>query len=73
VIETVIRHMEDGMERWGIPVPRSDDEETTELELAFDDADFHGPGGGSNGSNGSGASGASGADGADGTDTSVTA
>jgi hypothetical protein len=51
-------------------VPRSDDEETTELELAFDDADFHGPGGGSNGSNGSGASGA---DGADGTDTSVTA
>jgi hypothetical protein len=54
-------------------VPRSDDEETTELELAFDDADFHGPGGGSNGSNGSGASGASGADGADGTDTSVTA
>ena len=70
VIETGIRHMEEGMERWGIPVPHGEDEETTELELAFDDADFNGPGGGSNGSNGSGASGA---DGADGTDTSVTA
>ena len=44
VIETVIRHMEAGMERWGVPVPRSDDEETTELALSFDDAEFqHGP------------------------------
>jgi len=40
VIETVIRHMEAGMDRWGVPVPRSDDEETTELALSFDDAEF---------------------------------
>ena len=40
VIETVIRHMEAGMERWGVPVPRSDDEEKTELALSFDDAEF---------------------------------
>jgi hypothetical protein len=45
VIETVIRHMEAGMLRWGVPVPASDDEETTELALSFDDAEFqHGPG-----------------------------
>jgi polyphosphate kinase 2 (PPK2 family) len=44
VIETVIRHMEDGMERWGVPVPNRDDEEATELALSFDDAEFqHGP------------------------------
>ena len=40
VIETVIRHMEAGMERWGVPVPHSDDEEKTELALSFDDAEF---------------------------------
>jgi AMP-polyphosphate phosphotransferase len=40
VIETVIRHMEAGMERWGVPVPRSDDEEKNELALSFDDAEF---------------------------------
>ena len=40
VIETVIRHMEAGMERWGVPVPHSDDEERTELALSFDDAEF---------------------------------
>jgi polyphosphate kinase 2 (PPK2 family) len=40
VIETVIRHMEAGMERWGVPVPHSDDEEQTELALSFDDAEF---------------------------------
>ena len=28
------------MERWGVPVPRSDDEEKTELALSFDDAEF---------------------------------
>jgi hypothetical protein len=32
--------MEAGMERWGVPVPRSDDEEKTELALSFDDAEF---------------------------------
>jgi hypothetical protein len=51
-------------------VPHGDDEETTELELAFDDADFNGSGGGSHGAAGSGASGESGADG---TDAPVTA
>ena len=40
VIETVIRHMEAGMERWGVPVPHSDDEERTELASSFDDAEF---------------------------------
>jgi hypothetical protein len=40
VIETVIRHMEAGMERWGVPVPRADEEEMTELALSFDDAEF---------------------------------
>ena len=40
VIETVIRHMEAGMERWGVPVPHGDDEEKTELALSFDDAEF---------------------------------
>jgi AMP-polyphosphate phosphotransferase len=40
VIETVIRHMEAGMARWGVPVPSSDDEEATELALSFDDAEF---------------------------------
>jgi hypothetical protein len=42
VIETVIRRMEAGMERWGIDVPAGDDEEEqrTELALAFDDAEF---------------------------------
>jgi hypothetical protein len=34
--------MEAGMERWGIEVPSGDDEEQqkTELALAFDDAEF---------------------------------
>jgi AMP-polyphosphate phosphotransferase len=56
VIETVIRHMEEGMVRWGVPVPDRDDEEKTELALSFDDADFQqGPGSGSSsGSNGPG-------------------
>jgi AMP-polyphosphate phosphotransferase len=56
VIETVIRHMEEGMVRWGVPVPASDDEETTELALSFDDAEFQQePGSGHrSGSNGSG-------------------
>ena len=41
VIETVIRRMEQGMERWGIPVPPHDAaEEKTELALVFDDAEF---------------------------------
>ncbi len=41
VIETVIRRMEEGMARWGIPVPLHDDaEEKTELALVFDDAEF---------------------------------
>ena len=45
VIETVIRHMEAGMARWGVPVPHGDDEEKTELALSFDDAEFqHDPG-----------------------------
>ncbi len=66
VIETVIRHMEAGMERWGVPVPRSDDEEQTELALSFDDADsLHGLGSsassGSNGSSGSSGAAGSGA------------
>ncbi len=39
VIETVIRHMEAGMARWGVPVP-DDDDEKTELALSFDDAEF---------------------------------
>ena len=40
VIETVIRRMEQGMERWGIPVPPHDAaEEKTELALVFDDAE----------------------------------
>jgi hypothetical protein len=41
VIETVIRRMEAGMERWGVPVPPKDaDEEKTELALVVDDAEF---------------------------------
>ena len=41
VIETVIRRMEEGMARWGVPVPLHDAaEEKTELALAFDDAEF---------------------------------
>jgi polyphosphate kinase 2 (PPK2 family) len=41
VIETVIRRMEEGMERWGVPVPpRGAEEERTELALVFDDAEF---------------------------------
>jgi hypothetical protein len=41
VIETVIRRMEEGMARWGVIVPSSEDEEErkTELALAVDDAD----------------------------------
>jgi hypothetical protein len=41
VIETVIRRMEEGMARWGLPVPLHDaDEEKTELALVYDDAEF---------------------------------
>jgi polyphosphate kinase 2 (PPK2 family) len=41
VIEKVIARMEAGMERWGVTVPSSDDEQhKTELALAFDDAEF---------------------------------
>ena len=48
VIETVIRRMEEGMARWGVPVPPHDAaEEKTELALVFDDAEFqHDPDGG---------------------------
>jgi polyphosphate kinase 2 (PPK2 family) len=43
VIETVIRRMEEGMERWGVPVPpHGAEEERTELALVFDDAEFVG-------------------------------
>jgi hypothetical protein len=44
------------MERWGVPVPHSDDEEETELALSFDDAEFqHDPASiGSNGADGTG-------------------
>jgi polyphosphate kinase 2 (PPK2 family) len=71
VIETVIRHMEEGMARWGVPVPHSDDEEKTELALSFDDAEFqHDPGGSENGSGGAdGADGAGGSDGSDGAES----
>ena len=72
VIETVIRHMEDGMARWGVPVPARDDEKT-ELALSFDDAEFQqDPGASPNGSGGADesvvAAGADGADGAHGAD-----
>ncbi len=52
VIETVIAHMEQGMARWGVPVPLDDDAgQKTELALMFDDAEFqHGPEGPTNGS-----------------------
>jgi hypothetical protein len=41
VIETVIRRMEQGMRRWGVPVPPRDAaEEMTELALVYDDAEF---------------------------------
>jgi polyphosphate kinase 2 (PPK2 family) len=56
VIETVIRHMEEGMARWGIPVPARDDEEKTELALSFDDAEFQNGPDGANGANASNAS-----------------
>ena len=51
VIETVIRRMEAGMARWGVPVPSNDEaEEKTELALMFDDPEFqHGPEGPPNG------------------------
>ena len=51
VIETVIRRMEAGMERWGVPVPSNDEaEEKTELALVLDDPEFqHGPEGPPNG------------------------
>ena len=56
VIETVIRHMEAGMERWGVPVPSGADQEKTELALSFDDAEFqHDPAGSANGGSGRGA------------------
>jgi len=54
VIETVIRRMEQGMERWGIPVPPHDAaEEKTELALVFDDAEFQPDVDGPNGAAGS--------------------
>jgi polyphosphate kinase 2 (PPK2 family) len=41
VIETVIRRMEQGMRRWGVPVPSDDEtDEQTELALVVDDAEF---------------------------------
>jgi polyphosphate kinase 2 (PPK2 family) len=42
VIETVIRRIEEGMRRWGMEVPSSDNETDvqTELALAIDDADI---------------------------------
>jgi len=41
VIETVIRRMEEGMARWGVPVPPRDAaEEKTELALVLDDPEF---------------------------------
>ena len=41
VIETVIRRMEQGMRRWGVPVPSGDEtDEQTELALVVDDAEF---------------------------------
>ena len=41
VIETVIGRMEQGMRRWGVPVPPRDAaEEETELALVLDDAEF---------------------------------
>ena len=61
VIETVIRHMEAGMERWGVPVPHGDDEEKTELALSFDDAEFQQDPAASVGSNGAGPSRSTGA------------
>ena len=56
VIETVIRRMEEGMARWGVPVPPHDAaEEKTELALVFDDAEFQpDPDALSNGAAGSG-------------------
>jgi hypothetical protein len=64
------------MERWGVPVPHSDEEEATELALSFDDAEFqHGPstvgsgaaGSGAAGSGGVGSNGANDSDASDGT------
>jgi polyphosphate kinase 2 (PPK2 family) len=54
VIETVIRRMEAGMERWGLDVPPNDEaEEKTELALMLDDPEFqHGPDGPPNGAAG---------------------
>jgi polyphosphate kinase 2 (PPK2 family) len=41
VIETVIRRMEQGMRRWGVPVPSHEaEDEKTELALVYDDAEF---------------------------------
>jgi polyphosphate kinase 2 (PPK2 family) len=41
VIETVIRRMEQGMRRWGVPVPsRQAEDEKTELALVADDAEY---------------------------------
>jgi hypothetical protein len=66
VIETVIRHMEAGMERWGVPVPNTDEEERTELALSFDDAEFqHDPGAADGATGSNGAAGPAGADSAD--------
>ena len=54
VIETVIRRMEDGMARWGVPVPSHDEaDEKTEMALWFDDPEFQlGPDGPTNDSGG---------------------
>jgi polyphosphate kinase 2 (PPK2 family) len=69
VIETVIRHMEAGMERWGVPVPPSHDEKT-ELALSFDDAEFQqDPPGSENGTGGP--DGSAGSDGTGGSDESA--
>ena len=75
VIETVIRRMEEGMARWGIPVPPHDAaEEKTELALVFDDAEFQPePDAPPNGSSGSGANAGAGAGADASTSTSVSA
>jgi hypothetical protein len=51
VIETVIRRMEQGMRRWGVPVPSHEaEDEKTELALVYDDAEFQSEVDGSTGS-----------------------
>jgi hypothetical protein len=56
VIEKVIRRMEAGMERWGVPVPPRDADEKTELALVVDDAEYEPDPDASNGASSPGAS-----------------